>query len=70
MLLALLYLHRRDRKNRMNHFEARSLGAGLDDLGRAIGVTRERVRQICDQQAFKAAAGRLVADSASSEARG
>ena len=51
-------------------FEARSLGAGLEDIGRAIGVTRERVRQICDQHAFKAAAGRLVADSASSEARG
>jgi DNA-directed RNA polymerase sigma subunit (sigma70/sigma32) len=28
-------------------FEARALGAALEDIGRAIGVTRERVRQIC-----------------------
>jgi hypothetical protein len=45
-------------------FEARALGASLEDIGRAVGVTRERVRQICDQHAFKAAAGRLVADAA------
>ena len=51
-------------------FEARSLGAALDDIGRAIGVTRERVRQICDQHAFKAAAGRLVANAAPSAERG
>ena len=51
-------------------FEARSLGASLEDLGRAIGVTRERVRQICDQHAFKAAAGRLMADAALPAERG
>lgn len=43
-------------------FEARSLGASLEDIGRAIGVTRERVRQICDSYAFKAATDRMVAD--------
>ena len=42
-------------------FEARSLGASLEDIGRAIGVTRERVRQICDNHAFKAATDRMVA---------
>jgi DNA-directed RNA polymerase sigma subunit (sigma70/sigma32) len=41
-------------------FEARSLGASLEDIGRAIGVTRERVRQICDNYAFKAATDRMV----------
>jgi transposase-like protein len=45
-------------------FEARSLGAALDDIGRAIGVTRERVRQVCDHYAFKAATDRMVADAA------
>ena len=47
-------------------FEARALGAALDDIGRAIGVTRERVRQICDHYAFKTATNRLVADAAPS----
>ena len=51
-------------------FEARALGAALEDIGRAIGVTRERVRQICDQQAFKAAAGRLVANETTFSERG
>jgi DNA-directed RNA polymerase sigma subunit (sigma70/sigma32) len=45
-------------------FEARALGAALEDIGRAIGVTRERVRQICDHHAFKAATGRLLAEAA------
>ena len=45
-------------------FEARALGVALEDIGRAIGVTRERVRQICDQYAFKAATDRMVADAA------
>ena len=44
-------------------FEARALGAGLEDIAAAIGVTRERVRQICDHYAFKAAAVRMVADA-------
>ena len=44
-------------------FEARALGAALEDIGRAIGVTRERVRQICDRYAFKAATDRLIADA-------
>ena len=34
-------------------FEARALGAALEDIGRAIGVTRERVRQICDHYASR-----------------
>lgn len=42
-------------------FDARALGARLDDIGRAIGVTRERVRQICDHYALKTATVRLVA---------
>jgi DNA-directed RNA polymerase sigma subunit (sigma70/sigma32) len=50
-------------------FEARALGAALEDIGRAIGVTRERVRQICDQHAFRAAAGRLLADETTSSAQ-
>jgi hypothetical protein len=41
-------------------FEARALGAPLEDIGRAIGVTRERARQICNQFAFKAAADRMA----------
>jgi hypothetical protein len=41
-------------------FEARALGAPLEDIGRAIGVTRERARQICNQYAFKAAADRMA----------
>ena len=45
-------------------FEARALGAALEDIGRAIGVTRERVRQICDHYAFKAATDRMVAAAA------
>ena len=45
-------------------FEARSLGAALEDIGRAIGVTRERVRQICDHYAFKVATDRMVTDAA------
>jgi DNA-directed RNA polymerase sigma subunit (sigma70/sigma32) len=45
-------------------FEARALGAALEDIGRAIGVTRERVRQICDRDAFKSTTGRMVADAA------
>jgi hypothetical protein len=45
-------------------FEARSLGAALDDIGRAIGVTRERVRQICDQYAFNAATDQMLVDPA------
>jgi hypothetical protein len=45
-------------------FEARSLGAPLEDIGRAIGVTRERARQICNQYAFKAAADRMANDMA------
>jgi DNA-directed RNA polymerase sigma subunit (sigma70/sigma32) len=44
-------------------FEARALGATLEDIGRAIGVTRERVRQICDHDAFKSVTGRMVADT-------
>jgi len=44
-------------------FEARALGAALEDIGRAIGVTRERVRQICDHYAFKSATGRMVEDA-------
>lgn len=44
-------------------FEARSLGASLEDIGRAIGVTRERVRQICDQQAFQAATARMISET-------
>lgn len=47
-------------------FEARAHGAGLEDIGRAIGVTRERVRQICDSYAFKAATDRLVTGGATS----
>lgn len=47
-------------------FEARSLGAGLEDIGRAIGVSRERVRQICNNYAFKAATDRMIADAAPS----
>jgi DNA-directed RNA polymerase sigma subunit (sigma70/sigma32) len=46
-------------------FEARALGAALEDIGRAIGVTRERVRQICDHYAFKSATGRMVEDATS-----
>ena len=42
----------------------------LEDIGRAIGVTRERVRQICDQYAFKAATDRMVADAALPADRG
>jgi transposase-like protein len=45
-------------------FEARTLGARLEDIGRAIGVTRERVRQICDDYAFKAATDQMLADTA------
>lgn len=41
-------------------FEARALGAPLEDIGRAIGVTRERARQICNQFAFKTAANRMA----------
>jgi hypothetical protein len=41
-------------------FEARALGASLDDIGRAIGLTRERARQICNQYAFKVAADRMA----------
>lgn len=44
-------------------FEARALGSALEDIASAIGVTRERVRQICDQYAFKAAAVRMAADA-------
>jgi hypothetical protein len=47
-------------------FEARSLGASLEDIGRAIGVTRERVRQICHNHAFKAATDRMVAGESTS----
>jgi hypothetical protein len=46
-------------------FEARSLGVALDEIGRAIGLTRERVRQICDQHAFKSAAARMVSEATS-----
>jgi hypothetical protein len=45
-------------------FEARSLGAGLADIGRAIGVTRERARQICDDYAFKTATAQILAGTA------
>ena len=45
-------------------FEARGLGATLEDIGGAIELTRERVRQICDHGAFKSATGRMVADAA------
>ena len=47
-------------------FEARSLGAALEDIGRAIGVSRERVRQICNDYAFKAATDRMMAGAAPS----
>jgi hypothetical protein len=50
-------------------FDARALGATLEEIGRAIGVTRERVRQICDQHAFKAAAARMTSDLASLSGR-
>lgn len=45
-------------------FEARALGAALEDIGRAIGVSRERIRQICDHYAFKAATDRMIAVAA------
>jgi hypothetical protein len=45
-------------------FEARSLGAAFEDIGRAIGVTRERVRQICDDYAFQVATDQVLADTA------
>ena len=49
-------------------FEARALGARLAEIGRAIGVTRERVQQICDRHSFKAATDRLMADATTSSA--
>jgi DNA-directed RNA polymerase sigma subunit (sigma70/sigma32) len=51
-------------------FEARALGAALEDIGQAIGVTRERVRQICDHYAFKSATGRMVANATTQSAAG
>jgi hypothetical protein len=45
-------------------FEARASGAGLQDIGRAIGVTRERVRQICDDFAFKEATDQMLVGAA------
>jgi DNA-directed RNA polymerase sigma subunit (sigma70/sigma32) len=45
-------------------FEARALGAAFEDIGHAIGLTRERVRQICDHDAFKSVAGPTHADAA------
>ena len=41
--------------------EARALGARLQEIGSAIGVTRERIRQICDEHAHKAATVRIAA---------
>jgi DNA-directed RNA polymerase sigma subunit (sigma70/sigma32) len=49
-------------------FEARSLGAAFEDIGRAIGVTRERVRQICNDYAFKAATDQMLVDPAPTSA--
>jgi hypothetical protein len=46
-------------------FEARVLGAAFEEIGRAVGLTRERVRQICDQYAFKTAADRMAANATS-----
>lgn len=37
-------------------FEARMLGLSLEVIGQAIGITRERVRQVCDAEAFRAVA--------------
>jgi hypothetical protein len=45
-------------------FEARSLGVALEDIGRAIGVTRERARQICEHYAFKTATDQMIATAA------
>jgi DNA-directed RNA polymerase specialized sigma24 family protein len=35
-------------------FEARMLGLSLESIGQELGVTRERIRQICDAEAFRA----------------
>jgi len=35
--------------------EARALGSRLQEIGSAVGLTRERIRQICQRQALKAA---------------
>jgi DNA-directed RNA polymerase sigma subunit (sigma70/sigma32) len=50
-------------------FEARALGVALEDIGRAIGVTRERVRQICDHYAFRAATERMMVDAVPASGR-
>lgn len=40
--------------------EARALGASLQDIGDAVGLTRERIRQICDERAFRDATRSLM----------
>lgn len=42
--------------------EARALGSRLQEIGSAVGLTRERVRQICNREARKAS-GCVVAST-------
>lgn len=40
--------------------EARALGARLQEIGTAIGLTRERIRQICQRHALDEAAAQSI----------